>query len=219
MSLAEASEARKARLVALRKRKAGEAIDDNGVAEPLIKSRNFDPESRTLKKLTQDDVVMQDTVENRVKGLAEEIIADDEKRRAQELDVFNIAPKRPNWDLKREMAKKLASWTGGHKKQSTPSFVSTLSMLLCHYFTNNPSHPGQRLAAQQGESDDLVGAMKAQEQQNASESLSDEMRINVTVLKYYFVKSRSILPWDLRAFTYFHFRVGKPWHRGTSCNP
>ena len=69
---------------------------------------------------------MQDTVEVQVKGLAEQIIAEDEKLRAQELvwfynfdlflftllinqkDVFNIAPKRPNWDLKREMEKKLA---------------------------------------------------------------------------------------------------------------
>jgi coiled-coil domain-containing protein 12 len=103
MSLAEASEARKARLIALRKRKAGEALDENGcvcseliyfvensppslsVAQPLIKNRNFDPESRTLKKLTQNDVEMEDTVETQVKGLAEQIIADDENRRAQEL--------------------------------------------------------------------------------------------------------------------------------------
>lgn len=103
MSLAEASEARKARLIALRKRKAGEALDENGcvyipnsfillnthhslsVAQPLIKNRNFDPESRTLKKLTHDDVEMEDTVETQVKGLAEQIIADDENRRAQEL--------------------------------------------------------------------------------------------------------------------------------------
>lgn len=55
------------------------------VAQPLIKNRNFDPESRTLKKLTQDDVEMEDTVETQVKGLAEQIIADDEKRREQEL--------------------------------------------------------------------------------------------------------------------------------------
>lgn len=55
------------------------------MAELLVKSRNFDPEARTLKKRTQEDVEMQDTVENQVKGLAEEIIADDEKRRAQEL--------------------------------------------------------------------------------------------------------------------------------------
>ena len=33
---------------------------------------------------------------------------------------------------------------------------------------------GQRLAAQKGESDDLVGAMRAQEKQDASETLSDE---------------------------------------------
>ena len=33
---------------------------------------------------------------------------------------------------------------------------------------------GQRLAAQKGESDDLVGSMNAQERQNASEVLSDE---------------------------------------------
>ncbi|KAF9484691.1 mRNA splicing factor [Pholiota conissans] len=155
MSLAEASEARKARLVALRKRKAGEMVDDSGVPEPLVKSRNFDPESRTLKKRTQEDAEMQDTVENQVKGLAEQIIADDEKRRAQELDVFNIAPKRPNWDLKREMEKKLAKL-----ERRTQEAIHTLIR--------------QRLAAQKGESDDLVGAMNAQERQNASDSLSDE---------------------------------------------
>ncbi|KAF8163536.1 cwf18 pre-mRNA splicing factor-domain-containing protein [Crassisporium funariophilum] len=155
MSLAEASEARKARLTALRKRKAGEAVDNDGVVEPLIKNRNFDPESRTLRKHAQDDVVMQDTVENKVKGLAEQIIADDEKRRAQELDVFNIAPKRPNWDLKREMDKKLAKL-----ERRTQESIHTLIR--------------QRLAAQKGDSDDLVGAMEAQERQNASGALSDE---------------------------------------------
>ena len=71
---------------------------------------------------------MLDTVEKDVEGLAEKIIAEDEQRRAMELvrvllafldgptrsetlsrqDVFNIAPKRPNWDLKRELDKKLA---------------------------------------------------------------------------------------------------------------
>jgi coiled-coil domain-containing protein 12 len=55
--------------------------------EPIIKSRNFDPESRTLKKRATlpDDVEMEDTVERDVAGLAENIIAEDEARRAQEL--------------------------------------------------------------------------------------------------------------------------------------
>ena len=51
---------------------------------------------------------MEDTVEKSVAGLAERIVAEDEERRAQELDVLNIAPKRANWDLKRDMEKKVA---------------------------------------------------------------------------------------------------------------
>ena len=58
---------------------------DDRHAEPLIKNRNFDPDSRTLRKHANDDVVMQDTVEVQVKGLAEQILAEDEKLRAQEL--------------------------------------------------------------------------------------------------------------------------------------
>ncbi|KAJ7286083.1 mRNA splicing factor [Mycena rebaudengoi] len=141
-SLAAASEARKARLLALKKRKEG--LADEG-AESIIKSRNFDPESRTLKKRAiNDDAVMEDTVERNVAGLAENIIAEDEERRAQELDVFNIAPKRPNWDLKREMDKKLAKL-----QRRTQESIHTLIR--------------QRLAAQKGEADDIAGAMRAQE--------------------------------------------------------
>ncbi|TFK42352.1 cwf18 pre-mRNA splicing factor-domain-containing protein [Crucibulum laeve] len=156
MSLAEASESRKARLIALRKRRAGEAVDEDVPMEPLIKNRNFDPESRTLRKHTRnDDEAMEDTVEKNVQGMAEKIITEDEQRRAQELDVFNIAPKRPNWDLKREMEKKLAKL-----ERRTQEAIHTLIR--------------QRLSAQKGESDDLVGAMRAQEKQAAAESLSDE---------------------------------------------
>jgi len=158
MSLADASEARKARLVALRKRKAGEAVEgDNESTEPVIKHRIFDPETRTLKKHTKDDdVVMEDTVEKKVEGLAQAIIAEDKERRAQDLDLFNIAPKRPNWDLKREMEKKLAKL-----ERKTQEAIHTLIR--------------QRLAAQKGQSDDLVGAMNAQERVGqAEDDESDE---------------------------------------------
>jgi hypothetical protein len=98
-------------------------------SESIVKNRNFDPETRTLRKRTQaDDAVLQDTVEKDVAGMAEKIITEDEQKRSQELvrvqsdkalrcipiecfvfqNVFNIAPKRPNWDLKREMEKKLS---------------------------------------------------------------------------------------------------------------
>ncbi|TEB26572.1 mRNA splicing factor [Coprinellus micaceus] len=152
MSLQEASEARKARLLALRARKLGQSTEE-GTPEPLIGGRNFDPVSRTLKKHTTV-AEMEDTVENNVKGLTEKIIAEDEEKRQQELDIFNIAPKRPNWDLKRDMEKKLAKL-----ERRTQEAIHTLIR--------------QRLAAQKGQSDDLVGAMKAQEEQNAANS-SDE---------------------------------------------
>ncbi|EPT04081.1 hypothetical protein FOMPIDRAFT_1114933 [Fomitopsis schrenkii] len=160
MSLADASEARKARLIALRKRKAGEAVEgcvDVDLTESVIKHRTYDPQRRTLKKHTrEDEELMEDTVEKKVEGLADAIIEEDQQRRAQDLDLFNIAPKRPNWDLKREMEKKLA-----RLERKTQEAIHTLIR--------------QRLAAQQGQSDDLVGAMNAQEKAaQADNDASDE---------------------------------------------
>jgi hypothetical protein len=55
-------------------------------SKPLIKSRNFDPESRSFKKHSRmKDDPMEDTVVKEVEGVAERIIAEDETRRAQEL--------------------------------------------------------------------------------------------------------------------------------------
>jgi len=144
MSLAAASEARKERLLALRRKRAGEDVEvtsGDAAKEPVLINRNFDPETRTLRK-HQTNVEMDDTLEANVKGLAEQIVADDEAKRAQDLDLLNIAPKRPNWDLKREMEKKLAKL-----ERQTQQAVHTLIR--------------QRLAAQKGQSDDLVGAMQA----------------------------------------------------------
>ncbi|KAH8106870.1 mRNA splicing factor [Cristinia sonorae] len=142
MSLADASDVRKARLLELRKRKEGGGNGSD--AGPVIKNRLFDPNTRTLKKRGTEDVEMEDTVEKKVEGLAEQIIAEDAERRQQDLDLFNIAPKRANWDLKRDMDKKLAKL-----ERQTQQAIHTLIR--------------QRLAAENGQSDDLVGAMRAQE--------------------------------------------------------
>ncbi|KAK7020426.1 cwf18 pre-mRNA splicing factor-domain-containing protein [Favolaschia claudopus] len=154
-SLAAASDARKARLLALKRKKEG--IQDDPSAEPLIKNRNFDPETRTLKKraVISEDVEMEDTVERDVQGMAEKIIVEDEERRGQELDVFNIAPKRPNWDLKREMDKKLAKL-----QRRTQEAIHTLIR--------------QRLAAQKGDADDIAGAMRAQEKAQKEDDDEDD---------------------------------------------
>ncbi|KAG2077922.1 mRNA splicing factor [Suillus decipiens] len=154
MSLQEASDARKARLIALRNRKEGISTVSNG--DSVLLSRNYDPETRTLKKHSKNDVLTTDTVEKAIEGVAERIIAEDERQRAQELDVFNIAPKRPNWDLKREMEKKLAKL-----ERKTQEAVHTLIR--------------QRLASQKGQSDDILGAMNAQEKAlDVEDQLSDD---------------------------------------------
>ncbi|THG94432.1 hypothetical protein EW026_g7041 [Hermanssonia centrifuga] len=152
MSLAEASEARKARLIALRKRKAGESVSQTGEVEPVVKHRTYDPETKTLKKHAPDDDFDMDTVEKEVDGLAEQIIKEDEERRAQDLDLHNIAPKRPNWDLKRDLEKKMAKL-----ERNTQEAIHTL------------------IPAQKGQSDDLVGALRAQEEHGQrDDGASDE---------------------------------------------
>ncbi|KAF8609904.1 mRNA splicing factor [Ceratobasidium sp. AG-I] len=104
LSLAEESELRKARLLALRKKKLGDNTDVPGL--PQIKERNFDTTARKVRK-KKDLGDEEDTIEKQIAGLADMIIAEDEAKRHEELDLLNIAPKRPNWDLKRDLDKKL----------------------------------------------------------------------------------------------------------------
>ncbi|CED83077.1 Uncharacterized conserved protein [Phaffia rhodozyma] len=99
MSLAEAAQSRKERLDALRKRKAGGSSSADGLVQ--IKQRNFDPETRSAKKFSTAD--LPETIESAISGVAEQIVAEDELRRQEELNLLNIAPKRPNWDLKRDL--------------------------------------------------------------------------------------------------------------------
>jgi coiled-coil domain-containing protein 12 len=74
-------------------------------------------------------------------------------------DLLNIAPKRPNWDLKREMEKKVAklerqTQQAIHTLIRTSGPVCYLQRLLTYLL-------GQRLAAQKGQVEDIVGAMQA----------------------------------------------------------
>jgi len=99
MSLQEASDVRKARLIALRNRKEGKPDGANGYVTMIIQdciiftshrdsvllSRNYDPETRTLKKPSKNEGLATDTVEKAVEGVAEKIITEDELQRTREL--------------------------------------------------------------------------------------------------------------------------------------
>ncbi|PWN92840.1 hypothetical protein FA10DRAFT_276837 [Acaromyces ingoldii] len=58
------------------------------------------------KKLRIEE--LKNTIETDIAGYQEAVLAADEARREQELDLTNIAPKKLNWDLKRDMEKRLA---------------------------------------------------------------------------------------------------------------
>jgi coiled-coil domain-containing protein 12 len=101
-SLADASDARQARLLALRQRRGAAGAD-----APVLRARNFDPETRTLRKRA-DAGEDGDTVEGAVEGVVAAALAEDDARHTQDLDLLNIAPRRANWDLRREMERKTA---------------------------------------------------------------------------------------------------------------
>ncbi|KAG8977454.1 hypothetical protein FRB90_008817, partial [Tulasnella sp. 427] len=112
---------------------------------------------KTSRRTENDPDQQEDTVENQVKGLAEKIIAEDEERRNQELDLFNIAPKRPNWDLKRNLEKKLS-----RLERKTAESIHLLIR--------------KRMAAQQGTPDDLSAQISAQQRdaERDDDEASDE---------------------------------------------
>ncbi|RKP06451.1 mRNA splicing factor [Thamnocephalis sphaerospora] len=49
-----------------------------------------------------------DTVERAVAGVTDEVLAAEVERTRAEMDLFTLAPKKANWDLKRDVEKKLA---------------------------------------------------------------------------------------------------------------
>ncbi|KAG9012081.1 hypothetical protein FRB94_011777 [Tulasnella sp. JGI-2019a] len=155
-TLADASEARKERLIALRQRKLGQQPEGvNSSKEPFrFRQRNFDPETRTLRRHAKAGEE-EDTVEKQIAGVAEQIIAEDEERRKQDLDLFNIAPKRPNWDLKRDMEKKLAKL-----ERKTAEAIHALIR--------------KRMAATQGTPDDLSAQIRAQQQDVERATAADD---------------------------------------------
>ncbi|OWZ59667.1 coiled-coil domain-containing protein 12 [Cryptococcus neoformans] len=120
-NLAATTAARKERLIALRKRKeAVESGTSDGQTHFALKQRNYDPETRGFRKRETGEEG-EDTVEKAVEGLAEQIIKEDEEKRNEELDLFNIQPKRANWDLKRDMNNRM-----GKLERKTNEAIATI---------------------------------------------------------------------------------------------
>jgi len=129
-TLTAATQDRKARLAQLKslKRKAPPTTEDDettqreniiqkdeqsqtpSIAAKLLSGRNYDPETRGPKlgfETAPDEG--QVTVEEQARLLAEETKQQAEKEALDEkpLDLFKLQPKKLNWDLKRDLEKKL----------------------------------------------------------------------------------------------------------------
>ncbi|KAI8141576.1 cwf18 pre-mRNA splicing factor-domain-containing protein [Fennellomyces sp. T-0311] len=71
--------------------------------------RSYTPNDEELKQHSQiatpDDIG--ETVESETKDYTKKALAAAAEQEKEEVDLFNLAPKKPNWDLKRDVEKKL----------------------------------------------------------------------------------------------------------------
>ncbi|CAG8617680.1 2219_t:CDS:2 [Scutellospora calospora] len=116
----EASRQRKERLEATRKRKLEaskseeQTVDDqdsNTVKKPVLKFRNYTPTNEEIKAAAKVHIAtpndLDETLEKHVDQITKEVEEAEKAKREEEVDLFNLAPKKPNWDLKRDVEKKL----------------------------------------------------------------------------------------------------------------
>ncbi|XP_017886495.1 coiled-coil domain-containing protein 12 [Ceratina calcarata] len=104
-SLEEQALKRKERLHALKKKTEDnkENKDDGDGKLPKPKFRSYKPQDDSLKNDVLDDA-KPGNVEEEVK---DQLSAANTKVVIEELDISNLAPRKPDWDLKRDVTKKL----------------------------------------------------------------------------------------------------------------
>ncbi|XP_029034684.1 coiled-coil domain-containing protein 12 [Osmia bicornis bicornis] len=104
-SLEEEALKRKERLQALKRKTEDNKENRNEIASklPKPKFRSYKPQDDSLKDKILDDA-KPGNVEEEVQ---DQLSAANTKVVIEELDISNLAPRKPDWDLKRDVAKKL----------------------------------------------------------------------------------------------------------------
>ncbi|EOA92308.1 hypothetical protein ACJQWK_03305 [Exserohilum turcicum] len=85
--------------------------EESSVAATYLSGRNYDPKTRNVK-LGFDNLPIADptnTLEYKAEQLALESKAQQDAEKAEDkgLDLFKLQPKKPNWDLKRDLEQKM----------------------------------------------------------------------------------------------------------------
>ncbi|WFD23586.1 hypothetical protein MEQU1_002280 [Malassezia equina] len=99
-----AAAVRRARIEALRSLRLAEEAGDTESASQNVFGQAVKQSYRTSEPPASalGGAPPADTVEADVDGLQARAIAEDKARETEELDLTNIAPRRPNWDLRRD---------------------------------------------------------------------------------------------------------------------
>merc|ERR1712131_285794 len=103
--LQDAAKARREKLMAMRaKRKGG--TDDKKEEEPALKLRNYRPLDEEIHRAEIEPAVVK-AIDEHVSALEEEAKQAAPGADTNELDLIALAPKRPDWDLKRAIEPRL----------------------------------------------------------------------------------------------------------------
>ncbi|MCJ1255620.1 hypothetical protein MMC24_003437 [Lignoscripta atroalba] len=121
-SLDAAATDRKLRLAKLKslKRKEPDSYTESEAEKPTddvptvittyLSGRNYDPQTRGPKLgFEAAPSENQETLEKRAREIAETTtkLAEEEEKQDKPIDLFKLQPKKPNWDLKRDMQRKM----------------------------------------------------------------------------------------------------------------
>ena len=112
-ALAEERKKRLAQLKSLKRKPEEQAGEDASAEESTgirLSGRNYDPDERAPKMgFTYAPNEGQETIEANAEAIVEVVKAQQAEEEVAEnpIDLFNLQPKKPNWDLKRDVEKKL----------------------------------------------------------------------------------------------------------------
>ena len=113
MGIESAAAERKARIAALRALRQAEEASNQAAIDANAFGRQVKQHFRTSRPppagmLASASAQAPMTLEQEVDGMQEQVIQEDTRKQAEELDLTNIAPRRANWDLRRDLDERLA---------------------------------------------------------------------------------------------------------------
>jgi coiled-coil domain-containing protein 12 len=152
-----------------------EEAEELSVATTYLSGRNYDPTTRNVK-LGFDNLPIADptdTLEYKAQQLALETKAQQDAEKAEDkgLDLFKLQPKKPNWDLKRDLEQKMK----GLNVQTENAIAKLVRERVEAQKRERIGKGGEKEGEEVGmEGTELVEAMHLKEQEEERERQRDE---------------------------------------------